>query len=78
MDNYQYKKGECVHCGRRTDKGVAHFKCSYKAQEMLDTILKPCDVAVGCPKCGRKVWVNDEEDRVVGWAVNYCECDKEE
>ena len=38
--NYQYKKGICVHCGRSLicGKGVAHFKCSYRAQEILEGI----------------------------------------
>ena len=37
-DSYEYKKGMCVHCGKSLicGKGVAHFKCSYKAQEDLD------------------------------------------
>ena len=39
--NYQYKKGVCVHCGRSLmcGKGVAHFKCSYYAQEKIDKII---------------------------------------
>jgi len=39
-DNYQYKKGICIHCGRKMwcSKGVAHFKCSYRAQRMLDLV----------------------------------------
>ena len=37
-DNYEYKKGVCIHCGRSLmcGEGVAHFKCSYKAHYDLE------------------------------------------
>jgi hypothetical protein len=31
-----------------------------------------------CLICGKKVWVFDEEDMVLGWAIDYCECDEGE
>ena len=39
---YDYKVGVCIHCGRdlMCGKGVAHFWCSYKAQEAVERYRK--------------------------------------